>query len=123
MRVIILALLLSCSSFTAAQGMPEGMQEAMECMSSLDQDVLRGFGGRAEEIANEIKALCKTGDESGAMDVAMNYAQELAGNQEVIKLKECSEVMRKAMPSMQIPEIPSAEEYEDHMGSICENLD
>jgi len=122
MRIIILALLLGVSSFAIAQGMPAGMQEAMECMNSLDQEALNDFGEQGEKVAEEIKALCDKGDESGARDVAMAYVTELADNPEVIKLKECSEVMRKAMPSMPIPEIPSAEMYEEQADSICESM-
>ena len=43
---------------------------------------------------------------------------------EVIEeLKRCNELMREAMPSMPIPELPSAEMYENEAGSICDNID
>ena len=123
MRFIIVALFLGSSSLAIAQGMPAGMQEAMECMNSLDQDALKEFGEDGEKVGEEIKALCKKGDESGARDVAMAYVEQLASNEEVKKLKECSEIMRQAMPSMPIPEIPSAEMYEEEAGSLCETID
>ena len=123
MRYFVLVMVLGLSSNAFSQGMPEGMQEAMECMNSLDQDALREFGKDGEKVGEEIKALCKMGDESGARDVAMAYVGQLASNEEVKKLKECSEIMRKAMPSMPIPEIPSADMYENEADSICEAID
>ena len=123
MRLLILILLLGCSSLAIAQGMPAGMQEAMDCMKSLDQDALREFGEQGQKVGDQIKVLCDKGDESGARDVALAYVKKLADDQELIKLKECSEIMRKAMPSIPIPEIPSAEQYEEQADSICESMD
>ena len=122
MRVVMLTFLLVFSSLSLAQ-MPAGMQEAMECMQSLDQEALQDMGTRGEEISNEIKALCKKGDESEALEVAMTYVKEISDSEVVEELKRCSELMRKAMPSMPIPEIPSAEMYENEAGSICDNID
>ena len=56
MRVVLVTFLLVFSSFSIAQ-MPAGMQEAMECMQSLDQEALEDMGKRGEEVSNEIKAL------------------------------------------------------------------
>jgi len=123
MRYLVLVVILSFSSIAVSQGMPAGMQEAMECMTSLDQDALKEFGKDGEKVGEEIKTLCKKGDESGAKDVALAFVERLASNEEVKKLKECSEIMRKAMPSMPIPEIPGAEMYENEADSICESID
>jgi len=122
MRVVMLTFLLVFSSISIAQ-MPAGMQEAMECMQSLDQDALKDMGTRGEAVSNEIKALCKKGDESEALEVAMTYVKEISDSEVVEELKRCSELMRKAMPSMPIPEIPSAEMYENEADSICDNID
>jgi len=122
MRVVMLTLLLVFSSFSIAQ-MPAGMQEAMECMQSLDQDALEDMGTRGEAVSNEIKALCKKGDESEAMEVAMTYVKEMSDSEVVEELKRCSELMREAMPGMPVPEIPSAEMYENEAGSICDDID
>ncbi len=122
MRVVVVTFLLVFSSLSIAQ-MPAGMQEAMECMQSLDQEALQDIGTRGEEISNEIKALCEKGDESEAMEVAMTYVKDMADSETIEELKRCSELMRKAMPGMPIPEIPSAEMYENEAGSICDNID
>lgn len=122
MRSTILVFLLFFSSWAVAQ-MPAGMQEAIDCMQSVDQDELRELGQQSESIANEIKALCADGDESGARKVAMAYAQEMTDNEAVAELKRCSELMREVMPNMPIPEIPGAEMFEEQVGNICDNID
>ena len=123
MRVVTLMLLLGFSVYVNAQGMPAGMQEAMECMNTLDQTALQKFGEDGKKVGDEIKALCENGDESGARDVAMSYIKEMDDNEEVKKLRECSEIMRKAMPSMQMPEIPTADQYANESESICETIE
>jgi hypothetical protein len=122
MRLITLALLIFISSFALAQ-MPAGMQEAVDCMQSLDQEALEDMGKQGEKIGNEIEALCKKGDESGAREVAMEYIEGIEDNEAIEELKRCTEMMRKVMPNMPIPEIPSAEMYEEEADSICENTD
>jgi len=118
----MLTLLLVFSSLSIAQ-MPAGMQEAIDCMQSLDQEALKDMGTRGEEVSNEIKALCKKGDDSEAMEVAMTYVNKISDSEVVEELKRCSELMREAMPSMPIPEIPSAEMFENEAGNICDNID
>jgi len=122
MRFIILALLIGFSPFATAQ-MPAGMQEAVECMESLDQAELEALGKRGESLSNEIKALCKKGDESGARDLAMDYMHDMEDNETIEQLKKCSEMMQKVMPGMQVPEIPTAENYEEASGSICDDIE
>ena len=92
-------------------------------MESLDQQALEDLGRQGEKVAEEVKALCKKGDESGARDVAMSYVEAMADNEAIEELTRCSKLMRKAMPGMPIPEIPSAEMYEEEAGSICDNID
>ena len=123
MRFFILTLLISFSPFSIAQGMPPGMQEAMDCMNAIDQKALKDMGDEAMKMSDEIKALCKKGDESAAKDAAIGYAKEIANKEQMVKIRECSELMRKAMPTMQIPQYPSVEEYEDKADSICEDIE
>ena len=120
MRLIVLAILMFISSFAIAQ-MPEGMQGAVDCMESLDQQALEDIGRQGEAVGNEVEALCKKGDESGAREVAMEYVEEIEGNEAIEELKRCSEMMRKVMPNMPIPEIPSAEMYQEEADSICDS--
>jgi len=122
MRITILALLIGFSPCVIAQ-MPAGMQEAVECMESLDQEELEAMGKRGEELSNEIKALCKKGDESGARDLAMNYMHDMEDNETIEQLKKCSEMMQKVMPGMQVPEMPTTEMYEEASANICDDID
>jgi len=122
MRIIIFALLIGFSSLAFAQ-MPPGMQEAIDCMESIDQQALEDMGKQGEKLSEEIKALCKKGDESGAKDMAMDYMKEMEGNEAIAQLKKCSEMMQKVMPGMAMPEIPTADMYAEEAGSICDDID
>lgn len=122
MRILMVACLMLFSSFAVAQ-MPAGMQEAVDCMQSVDQEAIEDLGRQGEKVSEEVKALCKQGDESGARDVALSYIGAMADNEAVEEVKRCSELMRKVMPDMPIPEIPSAEMYAEEAGSICDNID
>ena len=122
MRIIILALLIGFSSFALAQ-MPAGMQEAIDCMESLDQQALEDLGTQGEKLSDDVNALCKKGDESGARDLVMDYMKGMEDNETIAQLKKCSEMMQKVMPGMQIPDMPTADMYDDETASICDDID
>jgi len=118
--IIVAAILLVFSSGAIAQNMPAGVQEAMKCMQSIDQEAIKDLSVKAKEISLEIKALCKKGDESGARVAAMHYAKGIKDNKILQQLNKCSDMMRKAMPNMPAPDMPSAKKYED--ADICAKL-
>ena len=122
MRIITLALLIGFSSFAIAQ-MPAGMQEAVDCMQSIDQQELENLGTEGEKLSNDIKALCEKGDESGASDLLLGYMKDMAENETVAQLKKCSEMMQKVMPGMPVPEMPTADMYGGEAGNICDDID
>ena len=122
MRLMLLAFFIVFSSGAIAL-MPAGMQEAMDCMQSLDQEALEEMGSQGEKVANDIKALCKKGDDLAAMEMAMTYVKDMADSEVLEALKHCSELMRKAMPNMPLPEIPSAEMYAEEAGNICDDIE
>ncbi|MBE9548039.1 MAG: hypothetical protein IMF09_01435 [Proteobacteria bacterium] len=122
MRFIVLACLLGLSSLVSAQ-MPAGMQEAISCMESIDQAALEALGEDGEKFADDIKAMCKKGDESGARKAALKYMKEMESNESLMQLKKCSEMMQKVMPGMVMPEMPTAEMYAEEEGNICDNID
>ncbi len=122
MRIFILALLIGFSSFALAQ-MPAGMQEAIDCMESLDQQALEDLGTQGEKLSDDVNALCKKGDESGARDLVMDYMKGMEDNEVLVQLKKCSEMMQKVMPGMPMPQMPTAEMFEDETGGICDDLD
>ncbi len=122
MRIFILALLIGFSSFALAQ-MPAGMQEAIDCMESLDQQALEDLGTQGEKLSDDVNALCKKGDESGARDLVMDYMKGMEDNEVLVQLKKCSEMMQKVMPGMPMPQMPTAEIFDDETGGICDDLD
>ncbi len=122
MRIIILALLIGFSSFALAQ-MPAGMQEAIDCMDSLDQQALEDLGKEGEKLSNDIKALCEKGDDSGASDLLLGYMKGMAENETIAQLKKCSEMMQKVMPGMPMPEMPTADMYGGETDNICDDID
>ena len=122
MRIITLALLIGFSSFAIAQ-MPAGMQEAVDCMQSIDQQALEDMSKQGEKLSNDIKALCKKGDESGASDLLIGYMKDMEDNETLAQLKICSEMMQKVMPGMPTPEMPSADMYVGEAGNICDDID
>jgi len=122
MRFTVLAVLFGFSSLVSAQ-MPAGMQEAISCMESIDQSALEALGEEGEKFADDIKAMCKEGDESGARKAALGYMKEME-NKEVLKqLKKCTEMMQKVMPGMAMPEMPTAEMYAEEEGDVCDNIE
>lgn len=122
MRIIILALLIGFSSFALAQ-MPAGMQEAIDCMESLDQQALEDLGTQGEKLSDDVNALCKKGDESGARDLVMDYMKGMEDNETIAQLKKCSEMMQKVMPGMPVPEMPTADMYGGEADNICDDID
>lgn len=121
MRTIIVAsILVVFYSGAIAQNMPAGVQEAMKCMQSIDQDAIKGLSEKAKEISSKIKALCKNGDESGARAAAMHYAMGIKDNKVLKQVNKCSEMMRKVMPNMPVPDVPNAKKYED--SDICKDF-
>ena len=127
LSLIILALILSISSIANAQILRDGargdMEDARDCLDSVDQDELRDFAEDAEDMADEARDLCDDGDDAAAKDVVTAYIEEMGNNREFDKLAECSEILRDSMPNMQIVELPSIEDYEDELDDICDYVD
>ena len=121
MHVVIFIFLLVFSSFSMAQ-MPANVQEAVDCMGSLEQSAMEEMGKRGEEVGNQIEALCDKGDESAAREVALTYVKEMTESDAMEEMRRCSEMMREAMPGMQTPEIPCTETLEREAENICENI-
>ena len=127
MRLIILALILSISSIADAQFLRDGarddMEDARDCLDSVDQDKLRDYAEEAEDMADEAKDLCDDDDEPAARDVVKAYIEEMENNKEFEEMAECSDILRDAMPNLPIAELPSIEDYEDEMDDICYYVD
>lgn len=87
------------------QGMMEKMQGMQECMMKIDQDALTALGQEAQQVEGELKALCKQGKNKQARTKAMDFAQTLKNNQQVIQAQACL----KDMPDMIQGHVPFAD--------------
>jgi len=121
MRFTYFALLVLLTSTTFAQ-MPEGMQEAMECMQSIDQSAMEKLADEGKAMSEKLEGLCKAGKESEARSVAMGYAKTMFKDKNLVKMRECAEMMQKAMPQMDLPEMPTDEMTEKKAENICDEI-
>lgn len=122
MRILLFILLISLTATVNSQGMPEGMQEAIQCMESLDQEAMEQLATEGEAMADEIEALCKQGDEAAARKLGIEYALEIKDHELIVKLQECGELMQKAMPGMEMPEMPGVDTIKAEAGNICDDF-
>lgn len=127
MRFIILALIISFSSIADAQlfrgGARDDMNEARDCLDSIDRDQLSDLAEDAEDMADEVRDLCDDGDDSAAKDMVTAYIEEMRNKRDFDELAECSDILRDSMPNLRIAELPSIEDYEDELDDICDYLD
>lgn len=87
------------------QGMMEKMQGMQNCMMELDQDALTALGKKAQQVESELSALCKQGNNTQARTKAMDFAQSLKNNPQVIQAQDCL----KDMPDMMQGHVPFAD--------------
>lgn len=80
------------------QQMMQKMQAMQTCMAGINQDELKAFEQRAEQLGAEVKALCASGKKSEAMAKAMSFGREAATNSTLQAMKKCSEGMQHMMP-------------------------
>jgi len=82
------------------QKMMQQAKAAQECMAKIDQSQLSELQVRSEELATEVRELCKSGDEEQARSKAVEYAKELEADPTVQQLKECSGLIDQQIPAM-----------------------
>jgi predicted component of type VI protein secretion system len=127
MRFIILALILGFSTIADAQILRGGargdLEDARDCLDSIDQDALRDYAEDAEDMADDAKDMCDNGDDEAARDIVLDYIDEMKNNREFKKLAECSEILRDSMPNLGTVDLPSIEDYEDELDDICDYVD
>jgi len=124
------AVLMMIAAPVGAQNPPAGMpseadmqrmmqqgQKMAACMAEIDQSRVEAISREAEAVGNEIDALCKQGDEEGALDVALAFGKKMATDPTVRKIQECSAGMRNMMAGM-LPDLDPAGSAEER-GGIC----
>jgi hypothetical protein len=82
------------------QNMMQQMQGAQTCMEGIDQSRLQAFEQQARKVESEVKSLCANGKRDAAQTEAVAFAQKLAGDPDIQKIRQCSEMMSGMMPAM-----------------------
>jgi len=131
MRKIILNLLvlpfIVAASLAAAQNTLNGQdmnkimeqaQKAQACMQSIDQSKLEEIKQGSEKMETEIRALCDSGKRDEAQDKAIDYSQKMMKSEAILKMRECTELMRGMLPEMPF------DNFEEKMASsnVCDEL-
>ncbi len=82
------------------QRMMQQMQAMQSCMQNIDQTEMQELEQRSRRMEAEISSLCAQGKRDEAQNRAMSYGLEMAKNQTVQELGECSKMMKGAIPNM-----------------------
>ena len=100
------------------QNMMQQMQGAQTCMQGIDQSRMKAFEQRATTVEAEVKSLCASGKRDAAQTKAVAFAQEMAGDPDIQKMKQCSEMMSGMMPTM--PYMNQPGEPDASTGHVCD---
>ena len=101
-RPFLFALLLAPTVVSAQgmnqQAMMQEMQKAQACMAQIDQSAMERFGGEAQAMESRIKSLCSQGKRDEAQAQAMAFGKQVSSRPELMKMRECMELMKGMMP-------------------------
>lgn len=114
--VLMLAMVAVHSEQSSAQNAEPMQQEAQRCMAGVDPSVFREIERKGRLLQSEISRLCKSGERDAAMEVAVNFSQEVAADKNIKQLKKCSEQFMLGMPP--IPDYQA----ENEAGHICDEI-
>lgn len=103
MKKSLLFTLLVAAGAVCAQGMTQGemmqnMQKAQACMAQIDRSAMQRFGDEAQAMQSKIKSLCVQGKRDEAQEQAMAFGMKVSSQPELVKMRECMELMRGMMP-------------------------
>ncbi|HHJ38980.1 MAG: hypothetical protein AXA67_10885 [Methylothermaceae bacteria B42] len=98
------------------QRMMENAQKMQECMQGIDQAAIEPIEAKSREFEQKVKALCLAGKRDEAQKLAIQFGREMAANETVKKIQQCSKIMQGMMPRMNVP---SPQELKEH--HICDN--
>ncbi|MBT8422404.1 MAG: hypothetical protein HKN56_06320 [Gammaproteobacteria bacterium] len=125
--LVIVAIVMPAWAQNPPAGMPSqaDMQRMMQqgqimaaCMAEIDQSRIEAISREAEAVSDEIDALCKQGDESGALQTAIDFSKKMAADPTVKKLRDCSAGMQDMLAGI-MPNIDPAAGADDS-GGICD---
>ena len=86
------------------------------CMSRIDQQALIALSKKAQVVSNEIKSLCQANQRDKALDIAIDFGQKMAKDENFKIAQECGEMSRGILPEMKFP--TSKEEVKER--HICD---
>ena len=101
------------------QGMMQKAQDMQACMQNVDQAEMRALEKQGKQMQAEVKKLCVAGKRDEALNVAIEYSQEMAKSSAIQEMKKCGEMMQKMMPDLSKFSKDYSSDNSD--GHICDN--
>ena len=96
----------------------EQAQKAQACMKTIDQSKLDEIKQGSEKVETDIRVLCDAGKRDEAQEVAVDYSRKMMKSEAMVKMRECTELMRGMLPEMPF------DNFEEKMASsnVCDEL-
>ncbi len=89
------------------------------CMDNIDQKELDALEKRANEMKNEVEALCKSGKRDAAQQKAMQYANEINNSEIMKQLRECT--IKSGINQITLPGISTYGDGKSESRHVCDN--
>lgn len=100
------------------QNMMQQMQKMQVCMQDVDQSRIQELEQSARRVEAEVKSLCGSGKRDDAQQKAVAFAQETAGDPDIKKMVECTNMMSSVMP--ETPLRDQASEDDNSAKHVCD---
>lgn len=118
---VVAASLASAQNSLNGQDMSKVMEQAQKaqaCMQSIDQSKLEEIKKGSKKMETDIRALCDANKRDEAQDMAVEYSRNMMKSEAMIKMRECTELMRGMLPEMPF------DNFEEKMASsnVCDEL-
>ncbi len=88
------------------------------CMDNINQKELDALEKRANEMKNEVEALCKSGQRDAAQQKAMQYAKEINSSEIMKQLRECT--VKSGINQIMIPGIQTGGDGKSESRHVCD---
>ncbi len=76
------------------QSMMQKVQEMQVCMEKIDKSQLDVFEQRGKQMQQEVQKVCAAGRRDEALDMVLNFTNEIKSNPAIEAMKKCSEPMK-----------------------------